>query len=236
MKVEGYYLAKRDHDALRCIAQDAGTNWLEKRRDGTFLIAILDGSDQYAERHGELRAYQKEQLHLRVSRRAIESRGGLVAEFKDRTPYFRDASIGCFDGKDSFFAALSAALAIHRFLGDWNEEHGLGWEEQVHSRLGVSRFSFLDALACVQQAQRREIILAEGEEELLSLRERQLLDGAANIRSGLPTEFWNALCSDKPYEIIERRVTVHVGLAHAIKTSLQMETAEEQNEIEQCVA
>ena len=198
MKAIGHYLAKSDRDALRCITQDMGTNWLEKRRDGTFLIAILDGSNQYAERHGELRAYQKEQLHLRVSRRAIESRGGLLAEFKDRTPYFRDASIACFDGKDSFFAALSAALAIHRYLGDWNEEHELGWEEQVHSRLGISRFSLLDALACVQQAQRREIVLAEGEEELLSLRDRQLLDGAANVRCGLPADSWNAYAAECP--------------------------------------
>ena len=44
------------------------------------------------------------------------------------------------------------------------------------------------------------------------------------------------VCSGMPYEIIERRMSVHVGLARAIKTSLQMETPKEQNEIQPCVA
>jgi len=94
-------------------------------------------------------------------------------------------------GRDAMVRrGIAACIAIHRYLGLWNCEHGLGWEQQVHSRIALSTGSWTGALLLLQQAQRDETVLDPTDWALLSAQETLLLRAAGNIRPGATPDAW----------------------------------------------
>jgi len=190
------YLAQCPNGSgLDPVARVQPAKWVENLDGAVGFIAILDGSDLYAERHGSSQAEAKEDFHYQLCRRMVLSRDGRILERQDCSRFYRDAVFAAFEGGEASRNALCVALAVHRYLGAWNEEHELGWEAQVHTRIGISASSWKTTLALSQQAQRKEVVLAEELWGAFSVTTRLLLRAAANVRDGLPADFWAALRS-----------------------------------------
>lgn len=216
------YLAKADGSALQSLVDCLGAEWLDNKEGNALLIAVMDGADLYASRHGELLSSRKEYLHYRVCKRMVASKGGRLVEPDRVNLRFRDAALASFDGSDAICQALAAGLGIFRYLSDWNEEHGLGWEEQVHSRVGISRLSWPITLSLVQQAERKEIILPEMEWSMLSVRERQLLTAAASIRDAVPLATWNSMSQPDWHNSVDDVPSVKIEVGRAARLCLEM--------------
>jgi hypothetical protein len=192
--------------------------------NGTHLICILDGSDSFAARHGESRANRKERRFYSICRRTLLSHraalnepqlgGGANFETLEFNQWFRDAAISFFPGDSTIVSAIAAALAVQRFLGFWNEEHELGWEDQIHARFAVSSQSLESALALLSQSQRKELLIAETDWSALSANERTLIGAAIDARCGFSAPDWDALLQsgDSPDE----GVTVPIDVVRVI--------------------
>jgi len=162
-------------------------------QEQAYLIAILDGSDSFAESHGRKQSEHKETLHREVCECAIAELKGRLLPTGNR---FRDAALGIFSGDDALHRAVASAVAIHRNLSLWNAEHGLGWIEQAHSRIGISMESWPESLLLAQQAQRGETLLLHGDLERLTSRELLLLKPGLAVRSGAAQEDWEEVLQE----------------------------------------
>lgn len=216
------YLSRSNGSGLEVITSEKGRQWCENRDHLVLMIAILDGSDQYAHRYGQVLATRKEQLHYRVCRRMVLSHHGELIDNGREDPFYRDGVLAFFRSADATCDALSAMLSVYRYLGKWNEEHGLGWEEQVHSRAGISTSSWLTTLVLAQQAERQEIILDASDWKKMSKREQKLLTGAANIREGYTPKSWGSLVKSQVQDVWDTPIVVNDKIRNAIESCLDI--------------
>lgn len=159
---------------------------------GICWISILDGSDLYQLKHGSNCAREKESVFhdfLRLSvepydGKLIEENGSAGDDCARPQPWFCDGELVSFSGDSASRRALAATLAFQRLLTDWNIEHELGWEHQVHARFGIARRSWRLALALAQQAQRNEVVLAKDFSKRLTDFAQMFLSAAMCCRIG----------------------------------------------------
>lgn len=162
--------------------------------DRACLIAILDGSDQFAREHDSQRAASKEWVHSESCVAVVESLDGQVSPCGGAR--FRDAVMACFLGERAMHRALAAGVAIHQRLNLWNIEHQLNWIEQVHTRIGVSMGTFSETHLVARQALRGEVVVRADDWNRITDDEALLLSPGLGVRIGAEDEVWQEILKE----------------------------------------
>lgn len=193
-----YYLAyEAEHNTENAI--DRLTQSVQG--SGIFLLAVLDGSTERMEAvfrsvflaskfNGAIPSpalvADKENNFVRMCHNAWSEASERSSRYSDETFQYRDSCLSVFSEieKGSLFVALSSAVRLNGTLSNFNQTHGLPWQDQVHARISIAETINL-AVRNLYFANRGNLILSPSFLPLLDASELTLLR-ATGLRSGAP--------------------------------------------------
>jgi hypothetical protein len=196
------YLAKTDLAELQLPR-------LPTEDESVFLVSVLDGSDQFADSHGDGPASAKEELHREICGSCIAAADGVWLTEYERS--FRDAIFARFIGPEGVLLAVTAAAAIHRRLSLWNMEHQLGWIDQVHARIAFGPERVEKAAVLLKRAVRGDILVHDALLEKCKEVRIPLTRLPFKVCSGIDQRKWDDVVEQIETGVILAGEESHVG-------------------------